>query len=90
MGSVQIAVRLPGSDLAALDAAVARGAFPSRAAAIRAGLEALLSAEREHGIAEAYRRAYAASPVDREDDALGRAGLELAAQALAGREPDRA
>jgi Arc/MetJ-type ribon-helix-helix transcriptional regulator len=52
----QIAVRLADEDLKSLDEAVARGAFPSRAAAVRAGLRRLLAQEREAQIAEAYRR----------------------------------
>jgi Arc/MetJ-type ribon-helix-helix transcriptional regulator len=82
--SVQIAVRLADEDLERLDAAVARGAFPSRAAAVRAGLDQLLREEREAHIAEAYRRAYATVP---EEDGAGRAGLSLGAALLAGDGP---
>lgn len=58
----QIAIRLPNEDLAALDAAVAAGRYPTRAAAVRAGVHALMQAERDREIAEAYRRAYTAKP----------------------------
>jgi len=58
----QIAIRLPDEDLAAVDAAVAAGRYPTRAAAVRAGVHALMQAERDREIAEAYRRAYAAKP----------------------------
>jgi Arc/MetJ-type ribon-helix-helix transcriptional regulator len=78
--SVQIAVRLPDDDLERLDAAVARGVFPSRAAAVRAGLQRLLGEEREAQIAEAYRRGYASDP---EADWVGEAGLRLGAAQLA-------
>ena len=58
----QIAIRLDDDDLAAVDAAVAAGRYPSRAAAVRAGVRALVRKEREREIAEAYRRAYATAP----------------------------
>jgi Arc/MetJ-type ribon-helix-helix transcriptional regulator len=78
--AVQIAVRLPDEDLVRLDAAVARGSYPSRAAAVRAGLHLLLREEREAQIAEAYRRGYAAQPANRE---IGETGLALGAALLA-------
>jgi Arc/MetJ-type ribon-helix-helix transcriptional regulator len=78
--AVQIAVRLPDEDLERLDAAVARGSYPSRAAAVRAGLQRLLRDERETQIAEAYRQGYAAEPADPE---IGEAGLELGTTLLA-------
>ncbi len=89
--SVQIAVRLAEGDLERLDAAVARGAFPSRAAAMRAGLIWLLREEREAQIHAAYRRAYSTDP---QEDWVGEAGLRLgtallAGQELAGYEPER-
>lgn len=84
--SVQIAVRIADEDLERLDAAVARGAFPTRAAAIREGLLRLLGEEREAQIAAAYRRAYASSDEDH-DDAVGQAGLTLGAATLAGEDP---
>lgn len=78
--SAQIAVRLADEDLERLDDAVARGVFPSRAAAVRAGLVRLLGDEREAQIAEAYRRAYASDP---QDESIGEAGLQLGAAMLA-------
>jgi len=81
--SVQIAVRLGVEDLKRLDAAVARGAFASRAAAVRAGLDQLLREEREARIAEAYRRGYARDP---DEDAVGEAGLRVGSTLLAGEE----
>ncbi len=82
--STQIAVRLPEDELERLDAAVARGTFASRAAAVRAGLGRVLAEEREAQIAESYRRAYAAEPGDEE---VGRAGLHFGALLVA--EDDR-
>jgi Arc/MetJ-type ribon-helix-helix transcriptional regulator len=75
--SVQIAVRLADEEIERLDAAVARGAFASRAEAVRAGLVRVLREEREAQIEQAYRRAYAAAP---EQDEIGRVGLALGAQ----------
>ncbi|MCB0829112.1 MAG: ribbon-helix-helix protein, CopG family [Solirubrobacterales bacterium] len=60
----QIAVRLSDDELAALDEAVAAGRYPSRAAAVRAGLAALGERERRREIAEAYREAYERLPQD--------------------------
>jgi Arc/MetJ-type ribon-helix-helix transcriptional regulator len=58
----QIAIRLPDEDLAVLDAEVAAGHFPSRAAAVRAGVHEFVSAQRSREIADAYKRAYGAVP----------------------------
>jgi Arc/MetJ-type ribon-helix-helix transcriptional regulator len=78
--SIQIAVRLAEEDLERLDAAIARGAFPNRAAAVRAGLLAVLREERERQIADAYRRGYATDPPEAE---IGEAGLRLGTALLA-------
>lgn len=78
-GMAQIAIRLPDADLRRLDEAVARGRYPTRAAAVRAGVERLLRDEREAEIAEQYRRAYAAEPQVASD---GRTGLALMAAAV--------
>lgn len=58
---VQIAVRVPSEDLIRLDEAVARGAFPNRAKAVRIGLRRLLREAREQVIERAYRRGYGSS-----------------------------
>ena len=79
--SEQIAVRLSDEDLAALDDAVERGRFPSRAAALRAGLDRLLREERDREIEEAYRRGYGAKP---QEPWIGEAGLRAGARLLAG------
>jgi Arc/MetJ-type ribon-helix-helix transcriptional regulator len=60
VASDQIAVRLPEELLSELDALVAGGAFESRAAAVRAGIEALVALERrrqtDRTIIAGYRR----------------------------------
>lgn len=89
LGMAQIAIRLPDDDLGRLDAAVAQGRYPTRAAAVRAGVELLLRDEREHHIAEQYRRAYGDQP---QDESLGRAGATLTTTVLAREEtadPDK-
>lgn len=78
-GMEQIAIRLADTDLARLDAAVADGRYPTRAAAVRAGVERLLRHERDHEIAEQYRRAYGAQP---QDESIGRVGVALMAKAV--------
>jgi Arc/MetJ-type ribon-helix-helix transcriptional regulator len=47
MATEQIAVRLPGPLLADLDELVTSGAYESRAAAVRAGIEAVTRLERQ-------------------------------------------
>ena len=79
-GMVQIAIRLADEDLERLDSAVAAGRFPTRAAAVRAGVDRLLRDERDREIAEQYQRAYSAQPQDEGD---GRAGAALMAAAIA-------
>ncbi len=60
MSTTQIAVRLPAELLAGLDELVASGAFESRAAAVRAGVESITAecARREidRAIIDGYRR----------------------------------
>ena len=85
--SPQIAVRLPDADLTALDAAVQRGEFESRAAAVRAGLALVLRAQRERQIADEYRRAYAEAPAE---DWVGEAGLQAGAGLIDRGGPGRA
>lgn len=82
--SIQIAVRLAEEDLQRLDAAIARGAFASRAAAVRSGLDAVLREEREREIAAAYRRAYAGREPDEDERLIGKVGLRLGSELLAG------
>ncbi len=83
--SQQIAVRLPEQDLARVDAAVAQGAFASRAAAVRAGLDLLLKQQRDREIAEQYRRAYGAHP---QEEWIGRAGLAATTALIAAEKAD--
>lgn len=60
MATEQIAVRLPEEQLAVLDELVARGVYESRAAAVRAGIEAVLELDRRRltdlAVLDGYRR----------------------------------
>ena len=80
--SQQIAIRLDDEDLTALDAAVAAGRYPSRAAAVRAGIGELLREQRDREIAEAYRRAYSEHP---QEPGFAEASALLAGERLAER-----
>jgi Arc/MetJ-type ribon-helix-helix transcriptional regulator len=73
--TIQVPVRLTNSDLAALDAAIARGRFANRSEALRAGLERVLYEERQREIDEAYVAAYAKHPQEEWVGELGLAGL---------------
>jgi Arc/MetJ-type ribon-helix-helix transcriptional regulator len=66
----QIAVRLPGELLSDLDALVASGVYESRAAAVRAGVEAITALEHRQQIDRAIVAGYQRTPPDAvEDDA---------------------
>lgn len=60
MATEQIAVRLPEELLVFLDGLVARGVYQSRAAAVRAGVEAILELDRrrltDQAVVDGYRR----------------------------------
>ena len=60
MATGQIAVRLPEPLLEVLDDLVTRGVYESRAAAVRAGIEAVLELDRrrltDRAIVDGYRR----------------------------------
>jgi Arc/MetJ-type ribon-helix-helix transcriptional regulator len=82
----QIAIRLHDDDLAALDAAVAAGRYPSRAAAVRAGVRELVREQRNREIAEDYRRAYADVP---QEPWFAEASARAADELLADRDPPK-
>jgi Arc/MetJ-type ribon-helix-helix transcriptional regulator len=58
----QIAVRLPEELLSELDALVASGAYESRAAAVRAGVEAITALEHRRQIDRAIVAGYQHTP----------------------------
>jgi Arc/MetJ-type ribon-helix-helix transcriptional regulator len=73
--TTQVPVRLTGSDLAALDAAIARGRFANRSEALRAGLDRILHEERQREIDELYAAGYGKHPQEEWVGELGLAGL---------------
>jgi Arc/MetJ-type ribon-helix-helix transcriptional regulator len=73
--TIQVRVRLPDSDVAALDAAIARGQFANRSDALRAGLDRVLYEERQREIDETYVAGYAKHPQEEWVGELGLAGL---------------
>jgi len=68
-------VRLTESDLAALDAAIARGRFANRSDALRSGLERIRREERQHGTDQMYATGYGKHPQEEWVGELGLAGL---------------
>jgi Arc/MetJ-type ribon-helix-helix transcriptional regulator len=62
MASEQVAVRVPEELLAALDELVDRGAYESRAAAVRAGIEAVMELERRRQTDDAMIEGYRLNP----------------------------
>ncbi|HEX3947520.1 MAG TPA: hypothetical protein VHW47_07430 [Acidimicrobiales bacterium] len=62
MATEQIAVRLPGELLSELDALVASGAYESRAAAVRAGVEAITALEQRRQVDRAIIAGYQRIP----------------------------
>lgn len=76
-------MRIPEDDLTALDRAVAKGQFESRAAALRFAISVLLAGSREREIVDEYERGYGAQPQDLE---AVEAFARLAAKSFAERE----
>lgn len=62
MATEQIAVRLPEKLLGELDALVASGVYESRAAAVRAGVEAITALEHRRQIDRAIVAGYQLTP----------------------------
>ena len=63
----QVAVRLDGEQLREIDRLIDAGAFPNRAAAVRAGLVLVLQEQRRRAIDDAYRRGYSSHPQTGDD-----------------------
>jgi Arc/MetJ-type ribon-helix-helix transcriptional regulator len=62
MHTEQIAVRIDRAQLAALDTLIEEGEFESRAAAVRAGLAAVIGAVESRRIDDALRAGYTLHP----------------------------
>lgn len=78
MQTQQVAVRLPLELLATVDRMVADGVYPSRAAAVRAGLVAIAEAERGRAIDEAVVAGYTRIPPTPDEDAAALGSLREA------------
>lgn len=78
METEQIAVRLPRGDLEALDELVEGGVYPSRAAAVRAGVAAITALARRRAVDAALVEGYRRTPPDPEEDAAALASLREA------------
>lgn len=60
--STQIAVKIPDTVLATIDDLVARGRYPSRSAAVRAGLEMVARQARAEAIDRAFTEGFRRVP----------------------------
>jgi Arc/MetJ-type ribon-helix-helix transcriptional regulator len=80
MASEQIAVRLPKDLLAKLDELVRAGLYESRAAAVRAGVEAIAQIERRREVDRSIVEGYKRTPPTLAEEA---AALESLRQAIA-------
>lgn len=78
MGTEQIAVRVPDDLLSALDRMVEQGRFPSRAAAVRAGIEILAELDAQAAIDVAIVDGYIRQPPTELEDAAAVASLRQA------------
>jgi len=78
MATAQIAVRLPEPLLDALDDLVTSGAYESRAAAVRAGIEAIMKLERQHQTDRAVVAGYTLHPPTESEDHAAIASLREA------------
>lgn len=78
METEQIAVRLSRHELEALDELVERGVYPSRAAAVRAGVAAITALERRRRVDEAIVEGYRRMAPRPEEDAAAIASLREA------------
>lgn len=76
--SEQIAVRLTPALLAAVDEMVARGSFASRAAAIRAGTQALVDESFQRSLDDAIVAGYQRVPPTEEEEAAALASVRQA------------
>ena len=74
----QIAVRLPQGLLVELDDLVARGVYGSRAAAVRAGIEAIAEFDRRRRLDAAVIEGYRRQPPSEADGASALASLRAA------------
>jgi Arc/MetJ-type ribon-helix-helix transcriptional regulator len=82
--TTQVTVRLTAADVAALDAAIARGSFANRSDALRSGLERILYEERQRQIDRLYAVGYGKHPQEEWVGELGLAGFSAFGRAEGG------
>lgn len=75
MPTEQIAIRLSTEQLDELDELVASGAYESRAAAVRAGIEAIAAIERRRRVDQAIVEGYQRTPPTAVEDAAALASV---------------
>lgn len=80
MTSRQIAVRIPEALLIRLDELVRRGVYESRAAAVRAGLEAIARLDERRSIDRSIVDGYRGNPPTSAEDSAALASLREAIQ----------
>lgn len=78
MQAEQIAVRLPKELLAQLDDLVRRGIYKSRAAAVRAGVEAIMESDRRREVDRAVLDGYRRKPPTTAEDRAAVASMREA------------
>ena len=78
MATEQIAVRLPETLLSDLDELVTSGAYESRAAAVRAGIETVARIERQRRTDRAVVDGYERTPPTAREDSAASASLREA------------
>ncbi len=78
MTNSQIAIRLPDELLARLDELVRSGAYESRAAAVRAGIEAVARMDERRSIDRSILEGYRRHPPTPAEDAAASASLREA------------
>ena len=78
MSTEQVAVRVPNELLSELDELVARGAFQSRAAAVRAGIELLTRVEHRREVDKAILQGYRRAPPTTAEEEAALASLREA------------
>lgn len=75
MATEQIAVRIPDEQLQAIDDMVARGKYATRAAAVRAGIDAVVEIDRRRQVDQQLVEGYARTPPTAGEQAAAIASL---------------
>jgi Arc/MetJ-type ribon-helix-helix transcriptional regulator len=87
--TVAMTLRLPETDVQALDDLVAEGRYPDRSTAVRAAIHELLRFESERRLAEEFQRAYDREPETDDERAELAAAMALTARRIRDEERGR-